>query len=125
MNTHEEKFVTTFVNPERQERFLGLLKDSKKRRRFTDEFNHLKSGFLVTALMSRLSGAQSLPPAVFVTLRKIGAPAMCWAMGGRFDGQEKELLEALQDSGDGFVLSCIPGRLAYLKTEDDEYILRR
>jgi hypothetical protein len=46
-------------------------------------------------------------------------------MGGRFDGEEKELLEALRNSGDGFALSCIPGRLAYLKTEDAEYILRR
>jgi hypothetical protein len=46
-------------------------------------------------------------------------------MGGRFDRQEKELLQALRESGDGFVLSCIPGRLAYVKTEDEEFILRR
>jgi len=66
-----------------------------------------------------------LPPNVFVALRKMGAPETCWVMGGRFDAQEKELLQALRESGDGFVLSCIPGRLAYIKTEDEEFILRR
>jgi hypothetical protein len=45
--------------------------------------------------------------------------------GRTTDGNEKELMEAMENSGDGFVLSCIPGKLAYMKTEDEEYILRR
>jgi hypothetical protein len=125
MNLHEEAFVKAFVVPDRQERFLGFLGDSKKRRRLITEFDHLRSRLLDPRFMIPLQGSQSLPPNVFATLRKIGAPEKCWAMGGRFDGQEKQLLEALRDSGDGFVLSCIPGKLAYMKTEDDEYILKR
>jgi hypothetical protein len=125
MNIHEEAFVKAFVEPARQERFLGFLGDPRKRRKFVDEFNHLKARFLAPTFMTVLSGTQSLPPNVYATLRKMGAPEKCWAMGGRFDGEERELLEALQDSGDGFVLSCIPGKLAYMKTEDDEYMLRR
>ena len=125
MNSHEEAFVTAFVEPRRQERFLGFLKDPKKRRKLINEFDHLKSGFLSGKFMTRLQGTESLPPHAYQTLRKLGAPENCWAMGGRFDGQEKELLYALQESGDGFVLSCVPGKLAYMKTEDDEYILRR
>ena len=125
MNIHEEAFVKAFVEPARQERFLGFLNDPRKRRKFIDEFNHLKAGFLGGTFMTSLSGTQSLPPNVYATLRKMGAPDKCWAMGGRFDGEERELLEALQESGDGFVLSCIPGKLAYLKTEDEEYMLRR
>jgi len=46
-------------------------------------------------------------------------------MGGRFDAQEQELLRALHESGDGIAVSCIPGKLAYVKTEDEEFILRR
>lgn len=125
MNSHEEAFVKAFVERDRQERFLGFLANPKKRRKLIDEFNHLKSGFLAAKFMSRLQGTGSLPRNVFQTLHKLGAPENCWAMGGRFDGQEKELLYALQESGDGFVLSCVPGILAYMKTEDDEYILRR
>ena len=125
MTVHEEAFVKAFVEPTRQERFLGFLADPRKRVKFIDEFNHLKGRFLVPKFMTVLSGTQSLPANVYATLRKMGAPEKCWAMGGRFDGQEKELSEALQESGDGFALSCIPGELAYMKTEDDEYILRR
>jgi len=125
MNIHEEAFIKGFVRVSRQERFLSFLSTSRKRQKFIDEFNHLRQNFLAPQLMVQLGGTQSLPPNVHVTLRKMGAPERCWAMGGRFDGQEKELLEALQNSGDGFVLSCIPGKLAYMKTEDDEYILHR
>lgn len=125
MNNHEEEFVKGFVEVNRQERFLGFLNDAKKRRKLIGEFNHLKSGFLNREFMIPLHGTGSLPPNVFATLRKMGAPETCWAMGGRFDRQEKELLEALRESGDGFVLSCIPGRLAYIKTEDEESILKR
>ncbi len=125
MNIHEEAFIKGFVRVSRQERFLSFLSSSRKRQKFIDEFNHLRQNFLAPQFMVQLGGAQSLPPNVHVTLRKMGAPERCWAMGGRFDGQEKELLEALQNSGEGFVLSCIPGKLAYLKTEDDEYILHR
>jgi len=125
MNIHEEAFVKAFVEPARQERFLGFLGDPKKRAKFIDEFNHLKARFLVPKFMTVLSGTQSLPTSVYANLRKMGAPETCWAMGGRFDGEEKELSEAIRLSGDGFVLSCLPGKLAYMKTEDDEYILRR
>jgi hypothetical protein len=105
MNIHEEAFVKAFVEPARQGRFLGFLKDQRKRRKLIGEFDHLKAGFLAQAFMTVLTGVKSLPPNVYATLRKMGSPEKCWAMGGRFDGQERELLEALQESGDGFVLS--------------------
>jgi hypothetical protein len=98
MNLREQAFVKALVEPDRQERFLGFLADPQKRRK-----------------------AQSL----FGALHKLGASDKCWFDGGRFYGEERELLEAaIQDPGDGFVLSCIPGKLAYMKTGDDEYILR-
>lgn len=107
MSNHEEAFVKGFIDDSRQERFLGFLGDAKKRRKLIGEFDHLKSGFLNREFMIPLYGTGSLPPNVFAVLRKMGAPKTCWVMGGRFDGQEKELLAALRESGDGFVLSCI------------------
>jgi hypothetical protein len=125
MNIHEEAFVKAFVTQGRQERFLSFLDDPRKRRKLISEFDHLRASFLDTRFMTLLQGSQSLSPNVFSLLRKMGAPETCWVMGGYFDGQEKELLDAVMNSGDGFVLSCIAGKLAYMKTEDDEYILKR
>ena len=125
MNNHEEAFIKAFVEPSRQERFLLLLGNERKRRKFIAEFDHLRPRFLAAKYVKPISGAASLPEAMYDTLKKLGAPDRCWAIGGRFDGQELELLEALRDSGDGFVLSCISGKLAFLKSEDEELILQR
>jgi len=125
MNRHEEAFIRAFVEPSRQERFLGFVASEKKRGKFTDELNHLHSRFLIQKYLKQLKGAASLPPAVYDSLRRSGAPDVCWAIGGRFDGQEIGLLKGLTDSGDGFILSCLPGTLAYLKSEDEELILQR
>jgi len=45
-------------------------------------------------------------------------------MGGGFDGEEKELPEALSNSGDGLALPSFPGKLARVKSGDEECILR-
>ncbi len=54
-----------------------------------------------------------------------GAPEECWAIGDRFDGSEVELHKARHESGDGFLLSCIPGKLSFVKTEDEEFFSQR
>ena len=125
MNVHEEALIRAFVEPSRQERFLDAVAHPKKRRKFTNELNHLHSRFLVPAYITPVKGTESLPANVYVTLRRLGAPETCWAIGGRFDAMEVPLFRALEESGDGFLLSCIPGKLAFLKTEDDEFILLR
>jgi hypothetical protein len=66
-----------------------------------------------------------LPDNMYQTLRSLGAPEECWAIGGRFDGSEVELHKALHESGAGFLLSCILGKLAFVKTEDEEFFLQR
>jgi hypothetical protein len=125
MNLHEQALIKAFIEPSRQERFLEAVANPKRRRKFTNELNHLHSRFLVPAFIRPVKGSDSLPDAVYATLRRLGAPETCWAMGGRFDGTELPLLKALHESGDGFLLSCIPGKLAFVKTEDDEFILSR
>jgi hypothetical protein len=36
-----------------------------------------------------------------------------------------ELHKALHESCDGFLLSCMAGKLAFVKTEDEEFVLQR
>jgi hypothetical protein len=117
--------VSDTVEPSRQERFLDAVAKPKKGRTFTDELNHLHLKFLVSACVKPIRGAASLPDNVYQTLRSLGAPEECLAIGGRFDGSEVELHKALHESGDGFLLSCIPGKLAFVKTEDEEFFLQR
>ena len=125
MNAHEEAVIKAFVEPSRQGRFLDASAKPKKRRTFTDELNHLHANFLVSAYIKPVRATASLPDNVYKTLRGLGAPEKCWAIGGRFDGSEIELHKALHESGDGFLLSCVPGRLAFVKTEDEEFLLQR
>src|SRR5581483_9200443 len=99
MRNYEEAFVRGFVEVNRQERFLGFLGSAKKRRKLIGEFDHLKSGFLDREFMIPLRGAGSLLPNVFAALRKMGAPETCWAMGGRFDGQEKNCCKHYESRG--------------------------
>jgi hypothetical protein len=125
MNIHEEAVIKTFVEPSRRERFLSAVANPKKRSTFTSEFNHLRSRFLVPTYIKPVRGSDSLPNNLYGSLRNLGASETCWAIGGRFDGTEVELLKGLRDSGDGFLLSCVPGKLAFVKTEDEEFILHK
>lgn len=125
MNIHEEAFVKAFIQSDRQERFLSFLRGPTKRAKFVREFDHLKTRLLDVRYKTLLTGSSSLPPRIYSTLRQLGAPETCWAMGGRFDAEERELLDALTNSGDGFALSCIPGKLAYLESENEKCLLRR
>lgn len=125
MNQHEEAAVRAFVDPYRQERFLNALANPRKRSTFTEELHHLHSRFLQSCYIRPLKKLDSLPKSVYKTLRALGAPERCWAIGGRFDGSEVELLRGLTDSGDGFLLSCIPGKLAFVRSEDEKFVLSR
>lgn len=123
-NLHEVAFIKVFIEPLRRERFQGFLASPKKRRKFTDEFYHLKSGFLIPKFLRKISGPQTSSAALYKTLRRMGAPDTCWVIGGRRDAQQVELLDALSLPEDGVVISCIPGKLAYVKSEDEEYIVQ-
>jgi len=127
MNPHEEAFVRAFVAPARQERFLTFVSNPKKRQKFIDELCHVKPGFLAEKYVRPIVGAEDLPSALFKSLRAMGAPERCWVIGGRLDGREVELMEAIREAAgrDGVLLSCIPGRLAYLAGEDDSFLCCR
>ncbi len=67
---------------------------------------------------------------MYAILGGLGAPDTCHVISeGRFDGQEMELLAALEEtvgSGFGTVISCLPGRLGYFEGEMRErYILQK
>jgi len=108
MNSHEEAFVTAFVEPRRQERFLGFLKDPKKRRKLINEFDHLKSGFLSGKFMTRLQGTESLPPHAYQTLRNSVLPRTAGLWAGGLTAKKKSFSTRSRNRGmDLFCLVCL------------------
>jgi len=69
---------------------------------------------------------------VTAKLRKLGAPEQCHAIStiSDLDGHQwplRETLDGVLGMGNGIVLSCIPGKLAYYESEEKNgrYILSR
>jgi hypothetical protein len=67
---------------------------------------------------------------ITVELQKRHSPKIVYAISEdpRLDQKELPLVEALQQivgRGLGAVLSCIPGKLAFVETEDERFILER
>ena len=131
MNPHEQAFVESFMQRDRQERILLCLSNRKKRGKFVSELAHHGTYFLAPECLRSIKPSQQHPDSIFVILRGLGAPDTCHLISEstNFDGKEMELLAALKQIvgyGMGTVISCLPGRLGYFEGESRErYILQK
>ena len=118
-NKHEIGFVSSFIIPERRERYLSLLGNPKRRGKVLNRLNHSHD--------VDLSRAQQVPNG-FITeslaalLESLGAGPTCYVIADAsdMDGQTLPLREALWRAsvhGFGVVLSCLPGCLCFYKPE--------
>ena len=116
-------FITAFVEPSRRDRFLEFLARPKTRGKFREELFHRKSRFLLQKFLTPVTGHQRNASELYSILKKMGSPNVCWVIGGQFDAQEIVLKQALEQVEDGVIISCLPGELAYFKSEDEEFII--
>jgi hypothetical protein len=126
MHPHESAFVESFIVKPRRERALELLASSKNRHKFTRKFDHHGRDYIVPECIRSIEPRHQHPPDIAATLREMGAPDTCHVIGGKWDGEDMELLIALKEIvgyGTGTVLSCIPGKLAYFEGEIRERFL--
>jgi hypothetical protein len=126
MNPHESAFVESFVVKARRERALELLGSSKSRYKFTSNFDHHGQNYFIPECIRSIEPRYQHPSNIAGILRAMGAPEKCHFIGGERDGEDVELLTALQEvvgHGTGTVLSCMPGRLAYFEGEIKERFL--
>ena len=126
----EEALVRAFIVRERRDRFLELLPNPKKRRKFTDSLAHPNPAWFDLRCVKTIPPAQSDAESIAKLLRDKGAGATCWAISEdqRFDGREVELQPVLKEVvgyGMGVILCCVPGRLAFVESEDGRFILER
>jgi hypothetical protein len=125
---NELSLIAAFVNRNRRDRYRDFVSNPRLRHKFTHQLaqfsdfnpkyrlpipsNSLFADNIASELQKRHS-----PPIVFAISEN---PAL--------DQKELPLVEALHQTvgrGMGTVLSCIPGRLAFLETEDERFILER
>jgi|ERR1700720_978954 len=125
---HEESAVKAFIRPNRQERYLGFLRNPKRRNSFTSELAHFKA--LDPKCIVAIPPSQQNPSSVEELLTAKGAGSRCWVMSenSKIDARELDLREALNETvgrGMGTIISCVAGKLGYFEDEDVSYILER
>lgn len=127
-NQHEEGFVKSFIVPEKQERYLSLLKNKKGRLKIRFGFNHrndlnMKYATIIPRSLQSVDKVEEL-------LKEKGALASCYVLSSNPNTNEESMplhdaLEATIGKGMGTMISCIPGKLAYFELEDvgEKYLL--
>ena len=125
---HEQQLVRSFLLPQRQERYLELLFNARRRRDVTSQLAHFKH--LDMRWVVKLPPSVRLSSQLFQVLKEKGAPDVCWAISedDDLDGKYlllKEALNTIVGRGIGTFLSCLPGRLIYFEDEDEGWIMER
>jgi hypothetical protein len=129
MNPHEQAFVEAFVQPARRERAAFCLSTPKKRQEFINRFAHHGRDVLIPQHLKSIEPSHQNPKSIYALLRSLGAPSTCHVISRHLDGNDMELLSALEQVVgyvDGAVISCIPGRLGYFEGEwRERFILEK
>jgi len=125
---NEQALIAAFVKRAKRDRYREMLSNPRLRRKFTDALAHFvdfDSKCRVPIPSSRLFVENSARE-----LQKRNSPNIVFVISEdpTIDKRELPLVEALTHvvgRGMGTVLSCIPGRLAFVETEDERFILER
>jgi hypothetical protein len=130
INVHEEMFARAFVAPPKRERYLALLSSAKGRKKVLNSLHHIHD--LDARYAVRVLSSDQTVEGVLEALLGKGAPELCYVISDDPDVDQREMslkdaIETVHGSNFGTVVSCIPGKLAYVETEDAtfRYILAR
>jgi hypothetical protein len=124
----EQSLIAAFVKRNKRDRYREILSDPRLRYKFTGQLAHFKDfdpRYRLPFPSSKLFAGNFA-----AELKKRHSPNIVFAISEDADLDQKEipLLEALERTvgrGIGTVLSCLPGRLAFVETEDERFILER
>ena len=127
MTDHAAGLMRAFVAPDRQDRYLSLLRSARGRSKLRDRLAHFRD--LDPRYATRVAGAHGAD-AICSLLVARGAPSTCYVLSedSAVDDREMPLDAALLHvvgRGMGTFLSCIAARLAYFEGEEagERYIL--
>jgi hypothetical protein len=125
---HEEQTIRSFISRQKRERYLIFVSDLKTRKKFTHALAHFRD--IDPACKRLIPPSRQNPKDIARILAAKGAGALCYLIAEHpeLDGRELPLMDALEETvgrGVGTILSCIPGRLAFMETEDERFILEK
>ena len=125
---HEHSLIAAFVERRKRDRYREFVSNPRLRHKFTHQLAHFRDfdpRYRLPFPSNRL-----FVDNIARELQKRHAPNIVFAIfeDPALDRKELPLLEALEQvvgRGLGTVLSCIPGNLAFVETEDERFILER
>jgi hypothetical protein len=125
---NEHAVIAAFVKRNKRDRYREILSNPRLRRKFTDQLAHF-ADFDPKYRLS-IPSNKLFVNNIALELKKRHSPTIVFAISEdpRLDQKELPLVEALIQvvgRGMGTILSCIPGRLAFVETEDERFILER
>lgn len=125
---HEYQTIRSFVSRKKRARYLEFVADSRTRTKFTHALAHFRD--IDARYRIPIPPSRQNPREIERILKSKGAFTFCHAIteNTNLDGKDiylKEALEEIVGRGMGAILSCIPGRLAFMETEDERFILER
>lgn len=125
---NEEALIAAFVKGNKRDRYRDILSNPRLRHKFTNQLAHF-ADFDPTYRLPFASNKLFVDN-IASELKKRHSPNIVFAISEdpALDQKEIPLLDALKQvvgRGMGTVLSCIPGRLAFVETEDERFILER
>jgi hypothetical protein len=118
-NIHEIGFIKSFVVKEKQERFLSLIQNKKNRKKLRLLLAH---NIVLNEKDNILKKEDYSEERIYMLLKKYGAPSVCHIIceSSKYDDTEADLKESLHELYTldfGYIISCIPGKLAYYQGE--------
>jgi hypothetical protein len=125
---NELSLIAAFVKRSKRDRYREILSTPRLRHKFTDQLAHF-TDFDPTYRLP-IPSDKLFVDNIARELQKRQSPGIVFAISEDtvLDQKELPLVEALKQivgRGMGTVLSCIPGRLAFVETEDERFILER
>ncbi len=125
---HHEQSLIAFVKRSKRERYREILSTPRLRHKFTSQLAHFAD--FDRRYRLPLDSNNLFVANIALELQKRRSPSIVFAISEdpALDQKELPLPEALNEivgRGIGTVLSCIPGCLAFVETEDERFILER
>jgi hypothetical protein len=125
---NEQALIAAFVKRSKRDRYREILSNPRQRHKFTEQLAHFSDfdpRYRLPIPSNRL-----FVDNVAIELQRRHSPNVVFAISEdpALDQKELPLVEALKQivgRGMGTVLSCIPGYLAFVETEDERFILER
>jgi hypothetical protein len=126
----EDLTIRAFIVRERRERFLELLARPKRRKKITDSLAHPNPAWFDNRFVKQIAPAQKSATSIAKLLKAKGAGLTCWVISEdqKVDAREMALEPILLDivgGGMGAILWCIPGKLAFVESEEGRFILEK